>query len=337
MSILDWLWHHDEAQSTREQSERSNEALKRILEIIPRLRMARRYRERLAPAIAISLRYENTLVASLPAAHEASASAWSSDPYLRAFFATPQELIDAFSRSHELRAHFDQNPNSQEACVVLGMTMTECQVLGVALEGDTVRHDVSQTTLCFGNHRVRICGRTELDLHQEIGKRLMDQLALEGLTRLAADRRELVVQGRERLQARLALLEAEGAGVRSMVGAGALAGAEELSRIQVAIDENARTLAALRAPTEVIELELERVCEVLSKPFSHVYLTKKRLRIDLMNVVQPGSAESGHEIEFSLARIPGHPPQTRAFTLVRIARTELLPPELHIDAVMLAL
>jgi hypothetical protein len=323
MSILDWLWHHDEAQSTREQSERSNEALKRILEIIPRLRMARRYRERLAPAIAISLRYENTLVASLPAAHEASASAWSSDPYLRAFFATPQELIDAFSRSHELRAHFDQNPNSQEACVVLGMTMTECQVLGVALEGDTVRHDVSQTTLCFGNHRVRICGRTELDLHQEIGKRLMDQLALEGLTRLAADRRELVVQGRERLQARLALLEAEGAGVRSMVGAGALAGAEELSRIQVAIDENARTLAALRAPTEVIELD--------------VYLTKKRLRIDLMNVVQPGSAESGHEIEFSLARIPGHPPQTRAFTLVRIARTELLPPELHIDAVMLAL
>lgn len=78
MNILDWLLHHNEARNTREQSERNSEALERILKIIPRLRMARRYQELLAPAVAAALEYESELVASLPSACEASVSAWSS-------------------------------------------------------------------------------------------------------------------------------------------------------------------------------------------------------------------------------------------------------------------
>ncbi|CAB3808757.1 hypothetical protein LMG28614_06874 [Paraburkholderia ultramafica] len=331
MGILSRLFHRDQVKIAPQESARINEALERILAMHPRLRMARRYRERLAPAVAASLQYADDLIGSLPAPHEASADAWSSDPYLRAFFATPEDLVQAFSRSQELREHFERNADSQEAYAVLGMTMTERHVLGVALEGDTMRYDVAQTTVCFGDYRVRICGRTESDLSQEIERRLVDQLALEGLARLAEDRRELLAQGRKLLETRLALLQRKGAGVRSMVGGGAVVESEELNRVHAQIEENNRNLAALRAPTKAIDLELERVCEVLSEPAMHLYLTKKRLCIDLMNVVHEDSAQAGHEIEFHLVRIPADPPQVRAFALVRFSRLELLPGGLDVD------
>ena len=84
--------------------------------------------------------------------------------------------------------------------------MTERHVLGIETDGDTVRHDVPQTTLWFSDHRVYVCGCTEDDLRDHIRRRLIDQLALEGLAKLAADRRELLAHGRTLLQARVALL-----------------------------------------------------------------------------------------------------------------------------------
>jgi hypothetical protein len=337
MGILDWLLHRSDERAAPQDSERVAEATERILAINPRLRMARRYRERLAGAVTVSVRYEDKLVASLPAPHDASIAAWSSDPCIRAFFATPDDIPRVFSRSPELRAHFERHPDSTEAHAVLGMAMTERHVLGVALEGETMRNDVAQTTLCFSDHRARICGRTEAELRQEIGRLLVDQLALEGLEMLAADRRELVAQGRELLQERLALLQSQGAGVSSMLEDAPESNADELARVQARIEANARDLAALRVPTELIELEFERVCEVLSHPSVHLYVTTRRVRIDLMNVVQEKAAQGGHEIEFDLARVPGKPPRMRAFALVRCRREELLPPGLHIDAAMRAL
>jgi hypothetical protein len=337
MGILDWLINRGEDRVEQQESERVTEAIERILAINPRLRMARRHRERLTEAVTVSVRYEDGLVASLPAPHEASAAAWSSDPCIRAFFATPDDMPRIFSRSRELRAHFDRYPDTEEAYAVLGMTLNERHVLGVALEGDSIRNDVAQTTLCFSDHRARICGRTEVELRQEIGRLLVDQLALEGLEMLAADRRDLVAQGRELLRERLALLQSQGAGVSSMVGHEPQDNAEELARVQARIEENANDLAALRVPTNLIELEFERVCEVLSEPSTHLYVTKKRVRIDLMNVVQETVTQAGHEIEFDIARLPGNPPQMRAFALVRYRRDGLLPDGLHIDAAMRAL
>ncbi|SOE86950.1 hypothetical protein SAMN05446935_7482 [Burkholderia sp. YR290] len=337
MGILNWILHRNPVQIQPHDRERINDALERIVAMNPRLQMARSFEERLAPAVAVSQKYANELVASVPPPHEANANAWSSDPYNRAFFATPDDLVGAFSRSEELRAFFDENPDLKEAYAVLGMAMTERHVLGVALEGDTMRNDVAQTTICFGDHRVRICGRTESDLRQEIVRRLVDHLAMEGLARLAADRRELQQEGRQLLQERLALLQRQGTGVRSVVGGGPVVESEELARVHAQMQENARKLADLRVPTEAIELELERVCEVLSDPSAHIYLRKKRLRIDLMNVVQDHGSQAAHEIEFNLARIPLNPPQMRAFALVRFPRAELLPAGLNIDAAMRAL
>ncbi|MGF6973664.1 hypothetical protein QFZ94_002091 [Paraburkholderia sp. JPY465] len=332
MGLLASLFDPMRARPAHVESARVDEMIHRVVAMNPRLRLARHYRERLGKAVSVSLTYIDDLIGSLPAPHEANAAAWSTDPLIRVFFATPDDLVKAFSRSEELRAYFNHNSLLTEAYATLGMAMFERHVLGVASEGGEVRHDVPQTTLCFSDHRVRVCGKSDADLREEIARRLVDQLALEGLARLAADRHALVAKGRELIEARVALLERRGAGMRSVVGDSQDADSDELARLDNQIADNTRNLAALRVPTELIDLQLDRVCEVFSTPAEHIYVEKRRLRLDLMNVIRNDDTDASREIEFRLARIPGDPPRMRAFILVRFARDELLPAGLHVDA-----
>lgn len=154
---------------------------------------------------------------------------------------------------------------------------------------------------------------------------------------LAATRAARLARGRELMQERVALLHRRGTGISAFAGGGATVEADELMHVQTQIAQNAESLAALRAPTDVVEHELEGICEVFAKPADYVYIRNRHIRIDMMNVVQEGNTKVGNEIEFHFVRIPGVTPQMRAFALVRFRRSDLPPGGLHIDAAMRAL
>jgi hypothetical protein len=166
---------------------------------------------------------------------------------------------------------------------------------------------------------------------------MVDQLALEGLAGLTARQRDLVRQSRKLIKERVALLERRGTGLRAVVGAPLITESAEVDRLQAQIDKNTGTLATLRMPGTLAELELECVCNVFSTPSDHLYVQSRRVRLDMMNVVQPAGGEAGQEIEFHFARIPGNPAIVRAFVLVRFLRRELLPGGLNIDAAIRAI
>jgi len=337
MSFLSRLFHRDRASEPPMAAARIDEAIERIVAIHPRIAVASGYRRRLRQPVAATLQYADELMASLPATLDASADAWAGNPSLRAFFATPEDIADIFGRSQEVRAFFDANPDAVDLHGTLGMALLERHVLGVALDGDTLHHDVAQTTLSFSDHRVRICGRTETSLREEIERRLIDQLALEGLSMLAATRAARLARGRELMQERVALMHRRGTGMSAVAGGGAIVEAHELAHVQTQIAQNAESLAALRVPTDVVKHELEGVCEVLGKPADYVYIRNRHIRIDMMNVVQEGDTTRGNDIEFHFVRVPGAPPQMRAFAMVRFRRSDLPPGGLHIDAAMRAI
>ena len=315
-----------------ESSARSRETVARVLAMNPRLKYARHYEEKLTRAVTSAHEYVDKLVASLPSPHEANADAWSSDPLIRAMFATREDLADAFSRSETLQTYFDREADQAAAYAVLGMSMIERHVLGVAMEGNSIRHDVPQTTLCFSDHRVSICSNSEASLRVEIGRRMIDQLALEGLASLSTMQRNLARQSRELIEERVALLEQQGTGMRAVIGASLLpAGSAEVERLQAQIDSNSATLAALRVPGRLADLEVKCVCDVMSSPSDHLFVASRRVRLDVMNVIQPDGVAAAHEIECYFARVPGNPPITRTFALVRFPRKELLPAGLRID------
>jgi hypothetical protein len=333
MGFLHRLLHGEDAGRERERL-RVEQAIERIVGQGPHLRMARRCEERLRPAVAAAIGYLDRLVAAIPPGREASAAAWALDPCIHAFFTAATDIAPALSRSADLRAFFDQNPALPEAWGVLGMAMEEKHILGVALEGETMRRDVVRQTVSFSDHQVRICGSTETELREEIVRRLVDQLGLEGLTRYAADqsRRGALEQERALLKTRLQLLERQGVGVRSMLGGEAAAGSDELERLRQQVAENETGLAGLGLRSEALDRELDQLCDVLDEPAAHLYVEPRHYRLNKMNVVlEPGSGEAGDEVDFQVARIPTNPPQVRAFALVRFARADLLPATSMLD------
>jgi len=329
MSILNWWRGRSGGASDALDRQRVDEAIERVVQTTnPKLRFAARYHARLAPAVRTALAYVSEVVAAVPPMREASRAAWANDPYLQAFFATADDIALAFSRAPDLRAHFEQNPAVPEAFAVLGMEMTERRVLGMAVEGEILRRDVEQTTVRFGDYRVRMCGRSESELKAEIERRLVDQLALEGLARIVADqsRRKDLEQAGALLKSRLQMLERKGAGMRGALG-GEAVGQDELMRLQSQLEKNTRSLGDLGGGAKMLDFELEHICKVLAEPAQHFYVSKRTLRIDRMNtVVEEGSAQPSTELEFPVARVPGTvPAEMRAFALMRFPRAELLP------------
>jgi hypothetical protein len=302
------------------------DAVERIVALSPHLRMARRYEARLRPAVVTALRYVDGIAGAIPPARDASAAAWSSDPYIHAFFTAGDAVAPVLSRSRDLRAFFEQNPGLQEAYAVLGMAMREKHVLGAALEGETLRRDVVRETISFSDHQVRICGRTEAELREEIVRRMVAQLGLQGLARYAAQhaQRGLLEHERALLHTRLRLLERKGLGVGSLVGGDETAAGDELVRLQEAIADNEGAIERLGLRSEALDRELAEVCAVLADPAAHLFVQTRHCVLSRMNVVlPPGSRDGGDEVVFQLAQVPTVPPQMRAFTLVRFARGDL--------------
>ncbi|MDM0117929.1 hypothetical protein QTI66_38225 [Variovorax sp. J22R133] len=294
--------------SDRNDAPRDGEVVRisvRAIDLSALRRVARGHEARLGSAVANTLACLRDLVAEFPPAHTANATGWNPDPYLRAFFASPDDIGLVPSRSTELGAFFEQPPGAQDACAVRGMGMNERKALGVALEGDGTRPDVAQTTLSFCDHQIRTCGASDADLRQEIVRRMVDQLAIEGISRIGAH------------SAR-----------RDVLGGGACAAGDPAAAARTPrhLDEIGarrrqrsrcrRTGAPARSPggerpaTEepgaaigVAEPQLGGMCEVFADAGKLIHVTTRRLRLSPMNVVlPPQGADEGCVLDLEIAR-----------------------------------
>jgi hypothetical protein len=304
--------------------------VERIAGLCPSLRLAHNYAARLLPHVQHTSAYLARLVDEVPPAREASAAAWATDPYIHAFFATPDEVCRPFNHSQALNTFFSDHPAADEVFAVLGMAIDERHIFGVGQHGETTHTDIAQTTLNFSDHQVRVCGESEAGLRREIVLRIVDQLVLEGLGKIEADTARQSELERERalLKTRLMILERQGAGVRSLLGSDASSNYAEVARLQAHIEENDRALAQLGLKTEALERHLDVICGVLAAPDAHFYVLKSTYRLDRMNVVvEEGESRPAHEIEFRLARLPASPNAIRVFSTVRFRRADFAPAE----------
>ncbi|SFM82980.1 hypothetical protein [Variovorax sp. OV329] len=311
------------------QDPRVPQTVARVLEMHARLRLAPRCEARLADALAPALAHISALVAGVPRAHEATTAAWSGDPYMRAYFAAADDIGQVLARSRTLRAFFDENAGADTAFAVMGMAMNERRTLGVAQVGEQTRSDVRQTTLGFSDHHIRLCGADEDELREEVTRRMIDQLAIEGLAKVAADTsmREDLEHDRALLATRLRLLERQGAGLRGMVGAeDEAADPGEMARVRAEVEENEQRLKDLGPRSEVLSRQLDTLCETFANAPTLLQVSTEKRRLDRMNVVVEhgvGDEAGSQVLEFRLARVPGNPPQQRALALLKIARADV--------------
>ncbi|WP_213959291.1 hypothetical protein [Variovorax sp. dw_954] len=324
MGLLDRLFGSKASNAPRD--EEVGRMVQRVIALHPRLRTVHGHEARLEAAVAKAAAHLRGLVAAFPPPRGMDAASWSSDPHVRAFFAAADDIPLVLGRSTELRAFLEEQPGLAHVFAVLGMAMNERNTLGVAREGDVMRKDVAQTTLSFNDHQIRICAPAEAEVRQAIVHRLIDQLAIEALARIASDddRRGVLEQERALLATRVRLLARQGAGMASVTGGEDPGDASQLARLRARLEENDGELKALGPRVGALDRQLDVVCELFADASTTMHVTSRRVRLSRMNVILPEQdAEEGHALDLHTARVPGDPPRVRAFTLVRLARADV--------------
>ncbi|TXG79817.1 MAG: hypothetical protein E6R11_02115 [Rhodocyclaceae bacterium] len=327
MGILDWFKNRPaQFDPERTSAEMRDGAIDKAVTLTnPRLRVIPSYHSQLAPAVETTIDYLRTMARSLPPARPVSAASWAADPALRAFFAAPAEMVATLARADNLRTLFGKFPELDQACFVLGMAFSEQKVFGVALQGDVVHRDVAQTSVSFSDHRAHLCNRDESRLRRTVGVEAFEHLLGRALAEIGEERveRQQLEANRALVRSRLRLLQQQGPGLGAMFGSPPAA-REEQARLEAELLENDRQLEAIGDSQSALTMELESLCEVLSHPERYLQITRKRLRLNTLNVVVDASnGELSSEVDFSMAELLGPPPVKRAFMLASVTRNDI--------------
>lgn len=281
----------------------------------PKLALCNRAHERLAPGITVAIQHIRAGIKLLPEACDGAPENWSQSPELGAFFVSPDDLVQAFSRSEALQALFDANPLLDEAYTVLGTTLIEKKGFGMAMEGEMLVRDVPQTSVSFSNPRIHMVAVDQEGLRKASGRRVFEELAMVALERIEAQREARKQLGDDRilLQARLQMLHGHGTGLDVHEG--------DQSALQAQLEANSKALAAAGAGIDVLEHEFNVVQGVLEETASLVQITARTMRLTAMNLLVEGpTTEPVREINFVYARAERERPVTRAVLPVRFPR-----------------
>lgn len=186
---------------------------------------------------------------------------------------------------------------------IYGLLVTEREertVLGVELDGDTIRRDVMQVAVNFFNHRFLTPAAGEAECRWELKKRAFDYLierALERLTRERIKRGEMEQQ-RRLLRRKLEAMRAGQWGLGAMIeDPGTSAG--DISALEAEIDVIDRELGLFAGSALALEKSLEQIADTLSRPADWLASRRICLRLDHRGILVPEtSAASFIECEF---------------------------------------
>ena len=179
----------------------------------PRLRAVRNYQRKLRDAVEQAIAFVVAFVDTFPPAVELSRRSFTTDPRVRALFASPQQLQEVISFSQGMLSYLDQNPGPlpETLYAVLVAERVEKNVIGMDLHGDLTRRDVAQTVVNFHDPRVSLPTDNAAESRHDAMNRVFDYLIEIALQRLVATRsrkQQLEQQQRSLLQKKAQLYKA---------------------------------------------------------------------------------------------------------------------------------
>jgi len=274
-----------------------NAAIERVVDGTDRrLRGLGNYRKRLTDAVEAAVVHVLELVDSLPEATEISRRAYSTDPRLRAFFVSADDLQAKVGGSKGvsdfLRTCGGAPPD--EIFGVLTMEWEQRNVLGMQLHGDVVQRDVPQVVVNFFNHRYFGPAATEAENRWQAKVRVFDYLierALERIVSTRGKRAELEYQ-RTLLQRKLNAMKQGNWGLKPV-----LAAADDLhpdlAALESEIDDIEKELLGLGARPTELEQNFQHIIDILGTPSDWLDLRKTALALNRLSVKSEDTQTGG--------------------------------------------
>jgi len=303
-------------------------AIERVIDgTEPRLRAASHYRKRLREPVTRSVEHVIALVDSMPAPVEISRKRFATDPHLRAFFVSDDHLQEVVSYSEDLQKYIQTASTSPMGTIHCLLTLDRSQkgVLGMALRGNAVSHDVAQIVVNFSNHRLVGFAEDEAEMRWELKKRAFDHLIETALLNLTAtrDQSQALAGQRRLLQRKLAAMQSGNWGMESLLKPASPAAAEPAT-IERQLAGIEAELAELETDTATLEGQLGNIAATLSEPEACLQLERISLTLDSMGVRLEGTAAAGRPTLELVELVSGE--RRRVMLPGYVFRAELLPP-----------
>jgi hypothetical protein len=268
-----------------------------------RLRTVPGYRKSLRTPVMHAIDAVVALVDSLPAPLAANRQDYGKDERLSTLFASADRMQEVLTNDSAL-SEFRDSPASGagQATVLLLAERVEKHVLGMEMEGETVRRDIPQVAVNFQGHRLVDPAATTDEALRQWKRRAFDHLlslALARITEVASERADLSTQ-RSLLLRKLAALRQGGLRFDEAQG-----GVPDAAALQSELEDTEHQLAAIGADDRTLHTYLEIAAAVLTDAQQQLWLECLDLHLDRMNIQRDAQDSSARRIsltEFHNAR-----------------------------------
>jgi len=290
-------------------------ALDRVADMVdPLLKATPGFEKHLSGPVEYALGYCDGLVASLPGPIDINRKAFANDPLVHALFATADDIDQMLGRSQAVR-DFLAEPRSWESEYFYAMFAARRQQkkqLGMAQQGEVIRHDVSQLVLYFS-------GQTLIEPNCELDTTLhgLRSLAMDSLLHTFRAHVHALRDEREGLRsdvsverAHIALLRGTSGGTERTVG----------TRHLAELDAKLRLTAESLMPEHLITA----LADYLKSPEPALHLTPVSITVDRQGIVSDESTEDINVHTLSFPELTARDRRLHLAMLARISRDEAL-------------
>lgn len=269
----------------------------------PVIREASKYRKLLQPPVEGAMKYCSTMVDAIPGPFALSRKSYNDDPFIKALFATPDELEEVLRISPETKA-FREQGHKGETIALLTMTRQEKTIFCHQQEGEICRRDVKQQAVNFIDHRlVALAANLDKTKNKLIhrGLEFLSTMAMEKITTLRARKAELQEQ-KQYFSAMLKILGGK-AHAFEMFAAPDPKKRDDIRKVEQKLAEIENELSEVRRQIATPEHSLGFVKKIMGSPDESLMMESQSYRLDWMNVrVDDMPDAEGNEIalaEFS--------------------------------------
>ncbi len=275
------------APDTNEDAELTH-AVERVVDgIDPRLRLLPGYQSRLMPSLKIALAHIDKMVEQIPGPLELSRETYVSNPEVKAFFVSAEELSAFLQRNSEpgCCSHSDPGVADNGIWALLCANKEERTLLGMDLSGNEIRREVKQTAINFYDHKLMAPATSEDSVRCGIKKCIFDGLithCLQHVLSLKNQRQELEDQ-RRILHARLRARQSQGNGLSHLM-ASARSQETDIESIQEDLLLTEAQLHQLPASDKVLESYLQEIQEIFQRPDHFIEMNVACFRLNHMGI-----------------------------------------------------
>ena len=266
----------------------------------PRLRALSGYRKKLRSAVVHAVDHVVALVDGLPAVLELNPRSYGTEAEITAYFASVEHLREVLERDSTLDQwrRSAQGGIAEQVIMLLLMTLEERKVLGIALEGDAVRHDVAQTTVSVSKHQLLDPTGAEDETRRLLKRRAFDHLLTLALRRMAATGTERGELERERvlLRRKQAALAAGNWSFDAPEGESPC----DPRALQQQLEDIESQLGALGSGPGLLEAHLDILVDVLKQAEQNFWSAHRSLIVDRMAVKQAHASALAPEIDLTM-------------------------------------